>query len=113
MIELIKIKRLKILKIRGKAMQSSVPQGEGGMVAVLGSKIEIVEKMIEENQSKYECFIANDNSDGQIVLSGKINDLEKMMIDLKAAVVVFGLIPTPKHLLSFESAILMILIAFA
>ena len=76
---------LKILKIRGKAMQSSVPQGEGGMVAVLGSKIEIVEKMIEENQSKYECFIANDNSDGQIVLSGKINDLEKMMIDLKAA----------------------------
>ena len=76
---------LKILKIRGRAMQSSVPKGVGGMVAVLGSEIKKIEKMIEENKSKYECFIANDNSEGQIVLSGNINDLEKMMIDLKAS----------------------------
>ena len=76
---------LKILKIRGNAMQNSVSKGKGGMVAVLGSEIEKIEKIIEENKSKYECFIANDNSEGQIVLSGNINDLEKMMIDLKAA----------------------------
>jgi [acyl-carrier-protein] S-malonyltransferase len=76
---------LKILKIRGKAMQSSVPKGVGGMVAVLGSKIEIVENLISENKKKYECYIANDNSIGQIVLSGNIEDLEKMMLDLKAA----------------------------
>jgi [acyl-carrier-protein] S-malonyltransferase len=76
---------LKILKIRGKAMQSSVPRGVGGMVAVLGSEIEKIENIIKENKSKYECFIANDNSEGQIVLSGNINDLEKMMLDLKAA----------------------------
>jgi [acyl-carrier-protein] S-malonyltransferase len=76
---------LKILKIRGKAMQSSVPKGVGGMVAVLGSEIVKIEKIIQENKSKYECFIANDNSEGQIVLSGNISDLEKMMIDLKAA----------------------------
>ena len=74
---------LKILKIRGKIMQSSVPKGEGGMVAVLGSKIKIVEKIIEDNKNKYECFIANDNSEGQIVVSGKIKELEKLMIDLK------------------------------
>jgi [acyl-carrier-protein] S-malonyltransferase len=76
---------LKILKIRGKAMQSSVPKGVGGMVAVLGSEIVKIEKIIQENKSKYECFIANDNSEGQIVLSGNISDLEKMMVDLKAA----------------------------
>ena len=76
---------LKILKIRGKVMQSSVPKGVGGMIAVLGSKIEKIEKIIYENKSKYECFIANDNSEGQIVLSGNIDDLEKMIIDLKAA----------------------------
>ena len=75
---------LKILKIRGKAMQSSVPKGEGGMIAVLGSKIDIIENIIKENKNKYECFIANDNSEGQIVLSGNIIDLEKMMIDLKS-----------------------------
>ena len=76
---------LKILKIRGKAMQSSVPKGVGGMVAVLGSEIETIENFIKENNKKYECYIANDNSVGQIVLSGKIEDLEKMMIDLKTA----------------------------
>ena len=49
---------LRILKIRGKAMQSSMPKGEGGMVAVLGSNIEFIEKIIEENKNRYECFIA-------------------------------------------------------
>ena len=76
---------LRILKIRGNAMQSSVPKGVGGMVAVLGSEIEIIEKIITDNKDKHECYIANDNSMGQIVLSGKIDDLEKMMGDLKAA----------------------------
>ena len=75
---------LKILKIRGKAMQDSVPKGIGGMVAVLGSEIEIIENIIGKNKDKYECFIANDNSEGQIVLSGNMIDLEKMMIDLKS-----------------------------
>ena len=75
---------IKILKIRGKAMQSSVPKGVGGMVAVLGSEIDIIENIIMENKNKYECFIANDNSKGQIVLSGNIEDLEKMMVDLKS-----------------------------
>jgi [acyl-carrier-protein] S-malonyltransferase len=76
---------LKILKSRGKAMQNSVPKGAGGMVAVLGSEIKIIENLINENKTKYECFIANDNSMGQIVLSGNIKDLEKMMVDLKSA----------------------------
>jgi len=76
---------LKILKIRGRAMQSSVPKGVGGMVAVLGSEIEKIENIIIKNKSKYECYVANDNSEGQIVLSGNNEDLEKMMIDLKAA----------------------------
>ena len=76
---------LRVLKARGKAMQSSVPKGEGGMVAVLGSEIQIIENIIEENKSKYQCYIANDNSDGQIVLSGSIKNLEEMMIDLNAA----------------------------
>ena len=74
---------LKILKIRGKAMQSSVPNGQGGMIAILGSNIITIEKIIEENKNKYECFIANDNSEGQIVISGNILELEKLMIDLK------------------------------
>ena len=75
---------LRILKIRGKAMQSAVPKGEGGMVAVLGSNIEQIEKIIEENKDKYECFIANDNSNGQLVVSGNINNIDKFILDLKS-----------------------------
>ena len=74
---------LVILKKRGQAMQSSVPKGEGGMIAVLGSKIEFIENLLKENASKYECFIANDNSEGQIVLSGKTEDLDKLIQILK------------------------------
>ncbi len=74
---------LKILKTRGQAMQNSMPQGQGGMLAVLGSSIEQIENLLNENKNKYKCFIANDNSDSQIVLSGKIKDLDNLSIDLK------------------------------
>jgi [acyl-carrier-protein] S-malonyltransferase len=74
---------LKILRIRGDAMQNSVPKGEGGMVAVLGSTVEIIEKILKDNEQNLNVQIANDNSEGQIVLSGKTNDLDKLILILK------------------------------
>ncbi len=74
---------LKILRIRGDAMQNSMPKGEGGMVAVLGSTVEVIEKLLKNNEAKFIAQIANDNSEGQIVLSGKIDDLEKLIKVLK------------------------------
>ena len=74
---------LKILKVRGDAMQNSVPKGQGGMVAILGSTVETVEKILNENKQNFIVQIANDNSEGQIVLSGKVEDLEKMILFLK------------------------------
>ena len=74
---------IKLLRIRGDAMQNAVPKGEGGMLAVLGSTVEKIEKILNENKEKFIVEIANDNSDGQIVLSGKINDLSKMIEFLK------------------------------
>ena len=44
---------LKILRIRGDAMQNSVPKGQGGMVAVLGSTVDIIEKILKENEQKF------------------------------------------------------------
>ena len=74
---------LKILKIRGDAMQNSVPKGQGGMIAVLGSTVQIIEKILKDNQQKFKAQIANDNSEGQIVISGKIDDLDKLILTLK------------------------------
>jgi len=70
---------LKILRIRGEAMQNSVPKGQGGMVAVLGSKIDVIEKILIDNKKIFNAQIANDNSDGQMVLSGKKEDLEQLV----------------------------------
>jgi [acyl-carrier-protein] S-malonyltransferase len=74
---------IKILKIRGDAMQNSVPEGEGGMIAVLGSSVEKIEKILDENKNFFFAEIANDNSEGQIVMSGKSQELEKLSKILK------------------------------
>ena len=74
---------IKILRIRGNAMQNSVPKGEGGMIAVLGTTVENIENILKDNQNDLFIEIANDNSEGQIVLSGKIQDLEKFSSILK------------------------------
>ena len=70
---------IKLLKTRGDAMQNAVPKGEGGMLAVLGSKVEIIEGLLNENKNNFLAQIANDNSEGQIVLSGRNGDIEKLI----------------------------------
>tara|TARA_B100000287_G_C20554654_1_gene749911 strand:+ start:72 stop:1004 length:933 start_codon:yes stop_codon:yes gene_type:complete len=74
---------LNLLKKRGKAMQDAVPKGEGGMAAILGSTPDKIEKILKENEKNYSCYIANDNSNGQQVVSGKHTDIELLMADLK------------------------------
>ena len=69
-------KTIKILRVRGEAMQNSVPEGEGGMLAVLGKKIDDIEKILKNNEKNFKAQVANDNSDGQIVISGGNADLE-------------------------------------
>jgi len=75
---------IKILKLRGKAMQEAVPKGEGGMIAVLGSELEILEDIINKKKKEFKCFIANDNSNGQIVLSGTMTNIDKLSVYLNS-----------------------------
>ena len=75
---------IRLLRIRGDAMQNAIPQGEGGMIAVLGASIEIIEKILEDNKKNFFAEIANDNSDSQIVISGKEKDLFQMSELLKS-----------------------------
>jgi len=74
---------IKLLNQRGKAMQAAVPKGAGGMIAVLGAEIKEINNLLEENKNNYNCYIANDNSNGQIVLSGLNPDIDKFIETLK------------------------------
>ncbi len=74
---------INLLNSRGKAMQNAVPNNEGGMIAVLGKEITEIEKIIKDNYNTFICFIANDNSVGQLVVSGKISSLNLFTEELK------------------------------
>ena len=74
---------IELLKFRGRAMQNAVPKGEGGMIAVLGQEISDLNKIIKDNNNNFQCYIANDNSIGQIVVSGKLSSIKKFGEELK------------------------------
>ena len=68
----------KLLRIRGDAMQKAVPVGVGGMAAVLGMSFKDVDALVEACNDEHNlCVAANDNSDGQVVLSGHAAAIEK------------------------------------
>lgn len=68
----------RLLKTRGKAMQQAVPLGVGGMAAVIGMSFKDVDALVDAcKETGGECVAANDNADGQVVLSGHMNAIEK------------------------------------
>ena len=74
---------LKVLQTRGKAMQSALKDKEGLMLAILGSEIKKIENILEINKKDFNCYIANDNSNQQLVVSGLKSDIEKFSEVLK------------------------------
>ena len=65
-----------LLRLRGDAMQKAVPIGKGAMAALIGTNIEIAVKVIDKVKRYGVCDIANDNSQGQVVISGDILAVE-------------------------------------
>jgi [acyl-carrier-protein] S-malonyltransferase len=69
----------RLLKIRGQAMQSAVPVGEGGMTALIGAEIEQAEAVAAEAAAAGgTCVVANDNAPGQVVLSGSKEAMDRV-----------------------------------
>ena len=68
----------RLLKIRGQAMQSAVPVGEGGMTALIGAEFEQAEEVAKEAAAGGGvCVVANDNAPGQVVISGTLDALAR------------------------------------
>lgn len=60
----------RLLRIRGEAMQKAVPVGEGAMAALLGLDFEQAMEVAAEAAQGEVCQAANDNANGQVVVSG-------------------------------------------
>ena len=75
------------------SMQNAVPKGEGGMIAILGVEINKINIILKENEDKFLCYIANDNSSGQTVLSGRIESIEKLAEELTSRNIRFVKLP--------------------
>ena len=71
----------RLLKLRGQAMQKAVPVGEGAMAAMLGPDLDQVQKIAKQaaEETKLVCGVANDNSPGQVVVSGAKAAVERAM----------------------------------
>ncbi len=67
----------RLLRLRGQAMQTAVPVGEGAMAAILGLELEAVEALALEAGAAGACDVANDNAPGQVVLSGARAAIER------------------------------------
>ncbi len=66
-----------LLRQRGESMQAAVPVGEGTMAALLGAEIEQAEKITQLAAQDQVCEVANDNSPGQIVISGHVDAINR------------------------------------
>ena len=71
-----------LLRERGKAMQEAVPVGEGSMAAILGLNIDELKILLKE-KDKGVCEIANDNANGQVIISGEKKSVDNFLNLLK------------------------------
>jgi [acyl-carrier-protein] S-malonyltransferase len=69
----------KLLRIRGESMQSACQPGKGAMVACIGIEVTDLSDIIKDLQKYGECQIANDNVEGQIVVSGVVNAIDHLI----------------------------------
>jgi [acyl-carrier-protein] S-malonyltransferase len=69
----------RLLKLRGQAMQKAVPVGVGAMAALLGPELEQAQKIARQaaEETKLVCGVGNDNSPGQVVVSGAKEAVER------------------------------------
>ena len=75
---------LYLLHERGKAMQKAVPLGKGSMIAILGLEFEEINNLLQNIKFKKGiCEIANDNSNGQVIVSGESNSIKVLQDYLK------------------------------
>jgi len=67
----------RLLKLRGQAMQKAVPVGKGAMAALLGADLDQAQAIAADAAQGEVCSIANDNSVGQVVISGSADAIDR------------------------------------
>ena len=97
---------VRLLHARGKFMQEAVPPGKGAMLVVLGLKVEEILEQINSISINGTCEVANDNSPGQIVISGDRDSIQILQDNLKKKSIRGIILPVsaPFHCSLMESA---------
>ena len=60
----------------------AVPLGKGSMIAILGTKVDEIREIISSIDNGI-CEVANDNAEGQIIISGNIESINSLKQILK------------------------------
>tara|TARA_B100000949_G_scaffold51397_1_gene45057 strand:+ start:19 stop:948 length:930 start_codon:yes stop_codon:yes gene_type:complete len=98
---------LKLVKLRGNLMSKSDKSGEGKMAAIIGLKISEIEKMLKDFDKDGVCEIANDNSEGQVVISGdkvSVNSFKSIAKNCGAKLTIDLNVSAPFHCKLMEEA---------
>ena len=98
---------LKLVKLRGNLMSKSDKSGEGKMAAIIGLKISEIEKMLKDFDEDGVCEIANDNSEGQVVISGdkvSVNSFKSIAKNCGAKLTIDLNVSAPFHCKLMEEA---------
>lgn len=70
----------RLLKLRGQSMQKAVPVGQGAMAALLGAELEQAQAIAADAAEAQICSVANDNSSGQVVISGHAEAIDRAIV---------------------------------
>ena len=98
---------LKLVNLRGNLMSKSDKSGEGKMAAIIGLKISEIEKMLKDFDEDGVCEIANDNSEGQVVISGdkvSVNSFKSIAKNCGAKLTIDLNVSAPFHCKLMEEA---------
>ena len=97
----------RLLRLRGQAMQAAVPVGKGAMAALLGTDLELAQKIAAAAAEGDICTVANDNDPGQVVISGNSNAIDRAVAiakDMGAKRAVLLPVSAPFHCPLMQSA---------
>lgn len=77
---------VRLVRLRGQAMQDAVPAGVGAMAAIVGLEADRLEALcVQHSAADDQVSVANENGGGQLVVAGHSAAVQRLVADIKAS----------------------------